>query len=232
VERRHIGISTKKPKAKPVERATPTIGKAKNTDADKVNVTSSTTVSMKASPSWATAPATVQAATTGWSDVATSLGANATTIVQLKDQLATAEAKQRSLRVKWTDATRQVLGTIAVWCDGSTDMVHGLGLQVLTRQGLGPLAPPSALTALTGAQPGDATVKWARGNAHHGFLVQHATDVATLATYSVPVACTKSKYTLTGATSLSIVHFRVAAIDPSSSTGQTAWSDWIAATVR
>jgi hypothetical protein len=217
---------------KPVERATPFIGKVKNTDAAKVSVTSSTTASMKASPSWATAPAAVQTSTTGWSTTADALGANAALIVQLRDQLATAVAKQRSLRVKWGDATRQVLGNIAVWCDGSTDMVHGLGLQVVTHQSLGPLAPPSALTTALGSLPGEATVKWARGVTRHGFLVQHATDVANQATYSVPVACTKSKYTLTGAASLSVVHFRVAAIDPSSSTGQSAWSDWIAATVR
>jgi hypothetical protein len=62
--------------------------------------------------------------------------------------------------------------------------------------------------------------------------VQHATDAANPATYSPSLACTKSKFTLTGATSGSSVSFRVAAIDPSSATGQTAWSGWVVGTVR
>jgi len=221
-----------KPKAKPVERATPVIKKAKSTDATKVEVTRSQTVSMKASPDWANTPATVQTATVGWNATADELEANAKTIGQLKDQLATAEAKQRTLRRKWGDATRQVLGSIAVYCDGSTDMVHGFGFEVLTRQGLGPLAPPTALTTTSGPQPGEATVKWSRGNAHHGFVVQHATDVANQATYSAGIPCTKSQFTMEGAQASSVVHFRVAAIDPSAKTGQTAWSDWTSATAR
>ena len=223
---------SKKPVAKPVNKATPVIKKAKGTDLAKASVTTSLVVSMKASPSWANAPTAVQLAATGWTEAADALASNATLISQLKDQLATAEAKQRSLRVKWGEATRQVLGTIAVWCDGSPDMVHGLGFDVFARSGLGPLTPPTALTTNPGPNPGEATVKWARGVAHHGFLVQHATDVANAATFSVAVPCTKSKYTLEGVQPSSVVHFRVAAIDPSSKTGQTAWSDWIAATAR
>lgn len=227
-----LSIANKKPKAKPVERATPIIKKAKGTDAAKAEVTRSSTVSMKASPDWANAPAAVQSATVGWNTAADDLEANAKNIVQLKDQLATAEAKQRSLRRKWNDATRQILGAIAVFCDGSTDMVHGFGFEVLTRHALGPLSPPSALTTQSGPEPGEATVKWARDSAHHGFLVQHATDVANAATFSAGIPCTKSKFTLDGLQASSVVHFRVAAIDPSSKTGLTAWSDWIAATAR
>jgi hypothetical protein len=150
--------------------------------------------------------------------------------VQLKDQLATAEAKQRTIRRQWMDAMRQVLGAIAVYCDGSTDMVHGFGLNVATRHALGPLAPPTGLTTKPGPNPGEATVSWERGSAHHGFLVQHATDVANATTYSAGIPCTKAKFTLDGVPTSSVVHFRVAAIDPSEKTGTTAWSDWVAAT--
>jgi len=187
---------------------------------------------MKASPDWAAAPIPVQMAMVGWNSAADEIEANAKILAQLKDQFATAEAKQRSLRRKWSDATRLILGAVAVWCDGSVDIVHGLGLEVLTRQGPGPLAPPFPLSTESGAQPGEATVKWTRGASRHGFLVQHATDVANPATFSVPVACTKSRFTLVGAPSSSVVHLRVAAIDPSSATGQSGWSDWIAATAR
>jgi hypothetical protein len=223
---------SKKPVAKPVDKATPIIKKAKGTDAAKADVTTSLVVSMKASPNWATAPTAVQVGATGWTAAADALASNATLISQLKAQLATAEAKQRSLRVRWSDATRQILGAVAVWCGGSPDMVHGLGFDVYARQGLGPLTPPTALTTNPGVNPGEATVKWARGVAYHGFLVQHATDVANAATYSAAVACTKSKYTLEGAPPASVVYFRVAAIDPSVKTGQSAWSGWIAATAR
>jgi hypothetical protein len=174
----------------------------------------------------------VQTATIGWNAVADQLDANATNLLQLRDQLATAEAKQRTLRRKWSDATRQILSAIAVYCDGSTDMVHGFGFGVLTHRLLGSLLAPTNLTTSSGPNPGQATVKWARGTAHHGFLVQHATDVANATTYSVGIPCTKSKFTLGGVPSSSVVHFRVAAIDPSAATGVSPWSDWIAATAR
>jgi hypothetical protein len=73
---------------------------------------------------------------------------------------------------------------------------------------------------------------WARGDARHGFVVQLARDPASPATLSVPVPCTRSRFTFTGGTPSSIVHLRVAAIDPTSPTGIGPWSDWIAATVR
>ena len=49
---------------------------------------------------------------------------------------------------------------------------------------LGPLPMPANLTGLPGIAVGDARISWALGLARHGFLVQHATDVANPATYS------------------------------------------------
>jgi hypothetical protein len=49
---------------------------------------------------------------------------------------------------------------------------------------------------------------------------------------SAVIACTKSKFILTGAVPGSSVSFRVAAIDPSSPTSQTAWSGCAIGTVR
>jgi len=83
-----------------------------------------------------------------------------------------------------------------------------------------------------GKAAGEVVLTWHRGNAAHGFLVQHATDVANPATYSLLMASTRAKYTLKGAQSSTIVHFRVAAIDPASATGASPWSDWVAGTVR
>jgi hypothetical protein len=201
-------------------------------DVDRIDVTNTHVAAMKGSSDWVNAPASVQTATTAWSAAATAIASNATLIANLRSQLAQAEAAQRTLRRKWSGASRQILGALAAWCDGSADMVARLGFRVLTHGNLGPLAVPSNLTTSLGASPGESTVKWDRGNAHHGFLVQHATDVTNVATYSAAVPCTKSRYTIEAATSASVVHFRVAAIDPSSKTGTTAWSDWVAGTVR
>jgi len=223
---------TKKAKAPP-ERATPVMAMARATDVDKIDAANTHVAAMKASPDWVNAPATVQTATTAWSAAATAIANNAITIANLRSQLAQAEAAQRTFRRKWNDAARQILGALAAWCDGSADMVTRLGFRVLTHAAsLGSLAVPSNLTTALGASLGESTVKWARGNARHGFLVQHATDVANAATYSAAVPCTKSRFTLEGAVSASVVHFRVAAIDPSAKTGMTAWSDWVAGTVR
>jgi hypothetical protein len=222
---------TKKAMAPP-QQATPVMAQARRTDVEKIGATTSLVGTMKASSDWVNAPSAVQTATTAWSAAATAIASNATTIAQLRSQLAQAEAAQRTLRRKWSDAARQILGTIAAWCDGSADMVTRLGFGVMSHAALGPLAVPSNLTTALGTMPGESTVKWAAGNARHGFLVQHATDVTNVATYSVPVPCTKSRYTLEAATSASVVHFRVAAIDPSSKTGSTVWSDWVAGTVR
>jgi hypothetical protein len=77
-----------------------------------------------------------------------------------------------------------------------------------------------------------AVVAWSRGTARYGFVVQRAADVANPATYASAVPCTKTKYTLAGAQSASVVHFRVAAIDPIASAGVSPWSDWVSCTVR
>ena len=205
---------------------------ARETDVEKIGATNTHVTAMKASSNWVNAPASVQTATTAWSAAASAIATNATTIAGLRSQLAQAEAAQRTLRRKWSDATRQILGALAAWCDGSADMVTQLGFGVLSHTSLGPLAIPSNLTTSPGASAGESTVKWDRGNAHHGFLVQHATDVTNVATFSAFNPCTKSRFTLEGAVSASVVSFRVAAIDPSSKTGMTAWSGWVAGTVR
>ena len=222
---------TKKAKAPP-DRATPVMVVARESDVEKIDATHGHVATMKASPDWVNAPASVQTATTAWSSAADAIAANAALISQLRSQLAQAEAAQRTLRRKWSDATRQILGALAAFCDGSADMVTRLGFGVLRHGRLGALAVPSNLTTHPGASQGESTVTWARGNARHGFLVQSATDVANPATFSAGIPCTKSRFTLEGATSASVVHFRVAAIDPSSQTGTTAWSDWVAGTVR
>jgi hypothetical protein len=126
-----------------------------------------------------------------------------------------------------------VLTCASVVCEGSADAVKGFSLEVITRTTASSLAAPEGLVTSPGAGVGQAAVKWARGLARHGFLVQHTTDVANTATYSAPTACTRVTFTLSGlAPSGSSVFFRVAAIDPRAPAGQSPWSGWVSATVK
>jgi hypothetical protein len=79
---------------------------------------------------------------------------------------------------------------------------------------------------------GEAVFSWDVGNARHGFIVQHATDVANAATHSANLPSTRATFTLKGGTPSSTVHFRVAAIDPSSETDMGPWSDWVSGLAR
>jgi hypothetical protein len=224
-------MSKSKKRAPAVDRAAPSIAKPTVTDAQKVTAARDIVATAKKNPAWATAK-DLQAAAVVWSQSADDIEANATVVVAARSALATAEAKQRSLRRAWAAAKGQVLGAVNVLCAGSADDLKAYGFGVRNHAGLGPLAVPDNLATAPGTAPGQAVFSWSKGLCRHGFLVQHATNVADQATYSAATACTKSKFTLTGAPPGSSVSFRVAAIDPSSPTGQTAWSGWVAGTVR
>jgi|HubBroStandDraft_4_1064222.scaffolds.fasta_scaffold172226_1 hypothetical protein len=222
----------KKGKAKPVDRAEPTIKQAMRTDAQKVSVASSITASMAKSPLWAGSP-DVQTAAKAWSAAGTSIGTNAALITDLKNQLSVAEAAQEENRRTYGACKRQVLSTVSIACAGSADNVKGFSLDVVTRVPASLLAAVDGVTTSLGAAPGEAAMAWLLGLARHGFLVQRATDSGNAATYSAPTACTKTKYTFGGLSpSGSTVFVRVAAIDPLAVTGQSPWSAWVAATVR
>ena len=224
-------MSMSKTKAKPVDRAMPTIRKPKSTDVTRVATTRSTTTAMKGSSLWSGSPE-LQAANTAWNSAADALEGNAKAISNLRSQLATLEASQRTLRVGWTAATKRMIGIATVVCQGSADNVHALGLDVFTHAAPGAVATPAGLTGKPGSLPGQALLAWHRGSAKHGFLVQHAADVANQATWSVLIPSTRAKYTFDGGQPQSTMHFRVASIDSTSSTGMSPWTDWIATTLR
>src|SRR5581483_3786168 len=92
--------NSKKQKAKPVDRATPVIRKATGRDGDKITVTRSTTTAMKQAPLWNTTPS-LQAAVTTWNTAADSIESNAKAIADLRAQLATLDATQRTHRQDW-----------------------------------------------------------------------------------------------------------------------------------
>jgi hypothetical protein len=222
--------AVKKP-AKPVDTAVPVIRKPKATDSEKITVTRTIVTAMKGTSQWSSSPA-LQAAAANWSSLADSLESNAKAIADARKALEGLVAKQRVTRQGWRVATKEVTGNVAAVTQGSADLVHSLGFDVITHAQPAAQPAPIGLVPLAGTAAGEAEVTWQRGTARHGFIVQRATDVANAATYTVPVPCTKVKYTIEGAPSASVVHVRVAAIDPRSSTGAGPWSDWVSCTVR
>ena len=219
-------------KKKPLaERAAATIKRSTKTDVEKVTVTHEVAQAMTASPLWATATA-LQAAVKAWDADATAIDAQAKVTAGLRAQLKTSLATQAALRGNWQVAKAQVLSMATVLCGGSAENVQGLNLDVITHARLGALPAPSGLTVTPGTVSGEVTAKWLKGLAGHGFLVQHASDPNTAATFSVPAACTKQKITLAGMPANGTLSFRVAAIDPASPTGQSPWTAWVVGNAR
>jgi hypothetical protein len=219
---------TKKP---PVDRAVATIKKPIGTDTLKVSVTGTVAQAMAKSPDWAAAT-DVQSAVNVWTASATALDANAKVIAGLRSQLAVAEAKQNGLRRDWAAAKAHVVSAVTLFCGGSADKVKGFNLDVLSRTRRGALEAPIDVAVSPGTAPGTAVSTWSKGNAGHGFLVQHATDPSNPAALSTPAANTKTSITLSGLTPGVGVSVRVAAIDPSSPTGQSPWSAWTLGNAR
>ena len=217
-----------KTKASSVKRARPTVRKPKS-DVAAVALTRSKTTAMKGSSLWAQSP-DLQAANTAWNKAADAMETNAKATDDLRTQLAALEVARVGLRHEWDAATEHMTGVVSVTSQGDPALVLELGYDVQTRTSLGSLPAPEGLQAALGKAAGEARFTWIRGDAQHGFIVQHASDVANQATYSLPTANTRAKYTLKGA--IAPVHFRVAAIDPSSPTGQSPWSAWIPGAVR
>jgi len=216
----------KKSKKGPVDRAVATIKKRTNRDVLRVSVACDVSKAAAQSLEWDAAPA-VQTAFTGWNDATDAIEANAKVIADLRAQLKTAEARQEGLRRDWAASKGQVTSSVTVFCRGSADRVKAFALDVLTRSKLGALPAPEGLTANPGTALGELAAAWAKGVAWHGFLVQHATDPADPATFSIPAASTKPRFILDGLPSKANVSIRVAAIDPASSTGQSPWSAWV-----
>jgi hypothetical protein len=226
-----IQNKAKKQKAKPVDRATPVIRKPKGTDGEKSTVARGITSAMKGTPQWNSSPE-LQKAVANWNVASDALETNGKSIADARRVLEGLVATQRVTRQSWRTAAKEVTGIVNRLCEGSPDLVHSLGFDVFKHGAPAAQPAPIGLVPLPGKAVGGAEVTWQRGTATHGFVVQRAADVANPATYAAAVPCTKTKYMIEGAPSASVVHFRVAAIDPTSSTGVSPWSDWVACTVR
>jgi len=220
-----------KSKAAHVDRARPQVRQATKTDTDKVKATQALQASMAASPDWAQA-SDVQGASQALGTHAAEMSANADAIRALLDQAKALEDKQRVSRRNWQSALRHLKSTVEVLCKGSGDMVKGFGFEVQSRAIRGPLAAPSGLALSKGVNNGEVRAEWLRGSARHGFVVQHATDPANQATYSVPVSSTRSRCTLGGLPPATLVYVRLAAVDPNAPDARSPWSDWATETAR
>jgi len=124
------------------------------------------------------------------------------------------------------------VSTVQVFSGGSADVISSLGFQVKGAPVSDLYPAPAGLTVKTGKDHGTVSALWKRGPARHGFVVQHATDPANAATYSATQPCTKSKCIISGLPSGTVVHVRVAAVDPRAPSVQSPWTDWATATVR
>jgi hypothetical protein len=224
-------MSNSKKAKPPVDRAVATIKTSTHSDALKVSVTNQITQAMPQSPNWGAA-ADVQAAVKVWAGQATALATNATLIANLKAQLGAAEAKQLTLRRDWTAAKSHVTTAVTVFAAGSADVVASFSFDVVSVARIGALAAPLGVVVEPGTANGEAVVSWTRGNAWHGFLVQHAADPTNAATVSASIACTRIKLTLGGLPQGGNVSVHVAAIDPASPTGQSPWSTWAVGSAR
>jgi hypothetical protein len=200
-------------------------------DAGRVSTTRSIAAAMKQSPDWAAAT-NVQTEVAAWSKAADAIEASVGLIANLRAQLSNAEATLASQRRDWATSKVQVTTAVTLFCAGSADKVKGFSLDVVTHARIGLLGAPIDLTVNPGREAGQVLGAWAKGQARHGFLAQHATDPASPATISAPVPCTKPKLLLTGLTSGTSMSLRVAAIDPASATGMSPWSAWVVGNVR
>jgi hypothetical protein len=214
-----------------VDRAVPTLRTPKRRNADKVAVTTSLSATMKASPGWVQA-VSVQPALAELESHAHDIATSLATIQGLEQQLTLAKAAMLSQGRKWQTSYEHLLSTVEVYADGSVEVVKGFGLEVRsTSATLGPVAVPANLVLSTGKKTGEVKAQWSK-TGHVGYVVQQATDPANPATFAAPHAWTKTKYTLGGLPSGAIVYFRVAAIDPSSSSGQSPWTAWTSGAAR
>ncbi len=180
------------PTTEPIVHVTPITKGKSDTDAEKVTLTVNHLAAAKLSADWANAPL-VQSAFALWSAGATDLGNNSTLIANLKSQLSMAETQQKALRLAWAVQQRGVLVAVALYCAGVAKTMLGLGFGARTFGAIGALPAVEGLTTKLGKIAGETIVAWLRGDAHHGFLVQHATDINNPATFSTPQPCTKIK---------------------------------------
>jgi hypothetical protein len=218
-------------KAKLATRAKPATSLARRTTVEKVSLTRSLSTSMKASSHWSSA-AELQSSVASWNQLADALEANAGLIKHLRDQLAQAQLDQRSITQNWAAAAKHVFSNVDILAGGDAETMVSLGFTPAVRAPISVPNVPDHVTSVPGKLSGQATVKWDPGvHGHHGYVVQHGADAATAAA-SAPIVCTRRRYDITGASPASVVQFRVAAVDSSSPTGQTAWCPWVAVTVR
>src|SRR5262249_32979560 len=158
-----------------VDRATATLTKSTQTDADKSSVTAVTVTGIQASPSYAAAPPELKTSVLNWANLGVAIGTNGKSNADLRALLAAGEAKQRKLRVQWAAGKRQVLSNLTVYCDGDITMMQSFAVDVLHHLGASPPGVPANIVTYPGSELGWTVIEWDRGK-EKGWVVQWATD--------------------------------------------------------
>jgi hypothetical protein len=197
------------------------------TEAEKVSAAQTHIAGIKASVNWATATG-VQTATNAWATETTAVDTGAKVIADLEKQLGVARTNQLANLRRWTLQRQAVLSAINLFCDGSKDTMQTFSVAVAAATARPPASTPVGLTARKGKVSREVAWQWVlTPKNRHGFMVQHATNVADPTTYSQPVSCSKRSFKLLLQTPGTTISLRVMGLDPSLPTGQTDWSAWV-----
>ncbi len=201
------------------------------TEAEKVAGAKTHIAAIQASANAAAATG-VETATNAWATETTNLDTGAQNIASLEKQLGVARTNQLATVRRWGVRRAAVLNALNIFCDGSKDTMLTFGVavaEVTTRE---VASTPVGLAARNGKVARVAGWQWyLTAKNRHGFMVQHATNVADATTYSPPTSCSKRSFKLLLQTPGTTISLRVMALDPALPTGQTDWSGWVSTVV-
>lgn len=169
----------------------------------------------------------VKAKAVEWAAVIDGWEANGKQIAALELQLDALRANEPVFARRWDTKRRAVFSAITDYADGSMDKVHGFGCAVLGHEPLPPAGVPQHLRDKHSKVHGTAAAEWDTMHGRYDFLVQHATDPGSTATYAEPVVSSKSTFKLPGQVRGATIYFRVLALDPKLPGGKTDWTPWV-----
>ncbi|MFT3767403.1 MAG: hypothetical protein QM820_18275 [Minicystis sp.] len=169
----------------------------------------------------------VKAKTDEWSAVIDGWENNGRQIAALTLQLDALKANEPVFARRWDTKRRAVFSAVTDYADGSIDKVHGFGCAVLGHEPLPPAGVPTNLRDKHSKVHGAAIAEWDTMNGNLGFMVQHAADPSSPATYAEPVVTSKSTFKLPGQVRGATIYFRVLALDPKVPGGKTDWTPWV-----
>jgi hypothetical protein len=219
------------PKAPKAAHATATFRKPYATDDDKITACTDQTTAMTASPDWANA-SDLQKASAAWVATTTSMKTTSASIDGLRAQIAQLVVQLNTLRGTWIGNRKATISALSLYCNGSAKMIEGFGADIFTHTVGGAILVPGGLSTMPGLNAGTVDFMFDDTVNRYGFVVQFATNTADPTTFSPQIPCHQGFFSLDGQTSGATIQFRAAAVDPTQRFHMTAWSPWVAGTVR